>query len=93
MVERQIEKSAAALLLESRIGESFDAIVTRASAKGAWVCPIDPPVEERLVCMVLKAWTWGTPSRGTWGKKLPYQISFRAEKARSATDRQREVTP
>lgn len=33
-VERQVEKSAAALLLESRIGEQFDAIVTGASEKG-----------------------------------------------------------
>ena len=33
-VERQVGKSAAALLLESRIGEQFDAIVTGASAKG-----------------------------------------------------------
>ena len=32
-VERQVWKSAAALLLSGRIGESFDAIVTGASAK------------------------------------------------------------
>ena len=32
-----MRKSAAALLLESRIGERFDAIVTGASAKGTWV--------------------------------------------------------
>ena len=36
-VERQVGKSAAALLLESRIGEQFDAIVTGASSKGTWV--------------------------------------------------------
>jgi exoribonuclease R len=36
-VERQVEKSAAALLLESRIGEQFDAIVTSASEKGTSV--------------------------------------------------------
>ena len=36
-VERQVEKPAAALLLESRIGEQFDAIVTGASEKGTWV--------------------------------------------------------
>ena len=36
-VERQVEKSAAAMLLESRIGERFDAIVTGASDKGTWV--------------------------------------------------------
>jgi exoribonuclease-2 len=48
-VERQVSKSAAALLLESRIGEGFDAIVTGAAAKGTWVRLLDPPVEGRLV--------------------------------------------
>jgi exoribonuclease-2 len=48
-VERQVEKSAAAMLLESRIGEKFDALVTGASAKGTWVRLLDPPVEGRLV--------------------------------------------
>ena len=48
-VERQVGKSAAALLLESRIGETFDAIVTGAAAKGTWVRLLDPPVEGRLV--------------------------------------------
>ncbi len=48
-VERQVGKSAAALLLESRIGERFDAIVTGAAAKGTWVRLLDPPVEGRLV--------------------------------------------
>jgi exoribonuclease-2 len=48
-VERQVGKSAAALLLESRIGESFDAVVTGAAAKGTWVRLLDPPVEGRLV--------------------------------------------
>ena len=33
-VERQVGKSAAALLLESKIGEQFDSIVTGASGKG-----------------------------------------------------------
>ena len=37
------------LLLESRIGERFDAIVTGAAAKGTWVRLLDPPVEGRLV--------------------------------------------
>ena len=46
-VERQVEKSAA-LLLESRIGEQFEAIVTGASAKGTWVCLLHPPIEGRL---------------------------------------------
>ena len=48
-VERQVGKSAAAMLLESRIGEQFDAIVTGAAAKGTWVRLLDPPVEGRLV--------------------------------------------
>ena len=48
-VERQMRKSAAALLLSSRIGEAFDAIVTGASAKGTWVRIFNPPVEGRLV--------------------------------------------
>jgi len=48
-VERQVGKSAAALLLDSRIGETFDAIVTGAAAKGTWVRLLDPPVEGRLV--------------------------------------------
>jgi len=47
-VERQVEKSACAMLLESRVGEEFDAIVTGASAKGTWVRLLRPPVEGRL---------------------------------------------
>jgi len=42
-VERTVRKSAAALLLASRIGERFDAIVTGASAKGTWVRVIQSP--------------------------------------------------
>ena len=48
-VERQVGKSAAALLLEARIGERFDGIVTGASEKGTWVRLLHPPVEGRLV--------------------------------------------
>jgi len=47
-VERQVTKSAAAILLQSRIGEQFDAIVTGASDKGTWVRLLNPPVEGRL---------------------------------------------
>jgi VacB/RNase II family 3'-5' exoribonuclease len=47
-VQRQVAKSAAALLLESRIGEQFDAIVTGASVKGTWVRILHPPIEGRL---------------------------------------------
>jgi exoribonuclease-2 len=48
-VERQVRKSAAALLLEKRLGEQFDAVVTGASEKGTWVRVFDPPVEGKLV--------------------------------------------
>jgi len=48
-VERQVGKSAAALLLEPRIGERFDGLVTGASAKGTWVRILQPPVEGKLV--------------------------------------------
>ena len=48
-VERQMRKSAAALLLASRIGERFDALVTGAAEKGTWVRVVRPPVEGRLV--------------------------------------------
>jgi exoribonuclease-2 len=48
-VERQVGKSAAALLLESRIGEQFDSIVTGASEKGTWVRLLSVPVEGKLV--------------------------------------------
>ncbi len=47
-VERQVRKSAAAMLLEHRIGERFDAIVTGAADKGTWVRLLNPPVEGRL---------------------------------------------
>jgi exoribonuclease-2 len=48
-VERQVRKSAAALLLESRIGDRFDAVVTGVSEKGTWVRVFAPPVEGKLV--------------------------------------------
>ncbi len=47
-VERQVGKSAAALLLQSRIGERFDAMVTGASEKGTWARLLDIPVEGML---------------------------------------------
>jgi len=47
-VERQVSKAAAAMLLGSRIGEQFDAIVTGAADKGTWVRLLHPPIEGRL---------------------------------------------
>ncbi|MEN6527421.1 MAG: hypothetical protein ABFD65_13130 [Candidatus Polarisedimenticolia bacterium] len=44
-----MRKAAAALLLESRIGERFEGIVTGAADKGTWVRIFHPPVEGRLV--------------------------------------------
>jgi VacB/RNase II family 3'-5' exoribonuclease len=51
-VERQLRKSASALLLESRIGQRFDAIVTGASDAGTWVRLLAPPVEGKLIAGV-----------------------------------------
>ena len=48
-VERQVGKSAAALLLEARVGEQFDAIVTGAADKGTWVRLLTVPVEGKLI--------------------------------------------
>jgi VacB/RNase II family 3'-5' exoribonuclease len=48
-VERQVEKSAAAMLLGSRIGTRFEGIVTGASEKGTWVRIENPAVEGRVV--------------------------------------------
>lgn len=47
-VERLVRKAAAALLLQSRIGDEFDGIVTGASPKGTWARIFDPPVEGRV---------------------------------------------
>ena len=47
-VERLVTKSAAAILLQSRIGEQFDSIVTGASDKGTWVRLLELPVEGKV---------------------------------------------
>ena len=48
-VERQVRKSAAALVVASRVGQQFDALVTGASPKGTFVRVIAPPIEGKLV--------------------------------------------
>jgi len=48
-VERQVSKSAAVLLLERRVGETFQGIITGAAEKGTWVRVFEPPVEGRIV--------------------------------------------
>jgi exoribonuclease-2 len=48
-IERQVKKSAAAMLLAPRKGQRFDAIVTGASPKGTWVRVFRPPVEGRVM--------------------------------------------
>ena len=47
-VERQVRKSAAALVLVDRLGDRFEAVVTGASEKGTWVRLCRLGVEGRL---------------------------------------------
>ena len=44
-----MRKSEAAIVLESRIGERFDAIVTGASSEGTWVRLLSPPADGKVV--------------------------------------------
>ncbi|MDO8458736.1 MAG: RNB domain-containing ribonuclease [Burkholderiaceae bacterium] len=48
-VERRMRKSEAALLLESHVGQRFDALVTGSSTDGVWVRILTPPAEGKLV--------------------------------------------
>ena len=48
-VERQMRKSEAALLLESHIGQRFDALVTGSGSDGVWVRVFSPPAEGKLL--------------------------------------------
>jgi exoribonuclease-2 len=47
-VERIVQKSAAACLLSTRIGEIFEGIVTGASEKGTWARILNPHAEGRV---------------------------------------------
>lgn len=48
-VERFMRKAAAAVLLDERIGDVFEAFVTGASEKGTYVRLIEPPAEGRVI--------------------------------------------
>jgi VacB/RNase II family 3'-5' exoribonuclease len=48
-VERQVSKCGGALLLRSKIGQQFDALVTGATEGGTYVRLFHPPVEGKLV--------------------------------------------
>ncbi len=47
--ERQLRKSDAALVLESRTGQFFDGVVTGAAPDGVWVRIFSPPAEGKLI--------------------------------------------
>lgn len=67
-VERQVGKSAAAMLLQGRIGQTFDALVTGASEKGTWVRVTAPSVEGKVV-------------QGDRGLKVGQQVRVRLARA------------
>ncbi len=48
-VERQLRKSEAAMLLEDRIGDAFDGVVTGGSKGNTWLRIFDPPAEGKLL--------------------------------------------
>jgi len=48
-VERFVKKCAAAVLLSTRIGQRFDAVISGANADGRWVRLSHPPVEGKLI--------------------------------------------
>jgi exoribonuclease R len=48
-VERQVSKSATALLVSGRVGETFEAVVSGASEKGTWVRISTPAIEGKLL--------------------------------------------
>jgi exoribonuclease-2 len=48
-VERKMRKSEAALLLESHVGQRYDALVTGSTNDGVWVRIFKPPAEGKLL--------------------------------------------
>jgi VacB/RNase II family 3'-5' exoribonuclease len=48
-VERAMNKRVAAVAVQGRIGQSFDAVVTGVTPKGVFVRVFDPPIEGRLM--------------------------------------------
>jgi len=63
-VERFMRKAAAAVLLQNRIGDIFEALVTGASEKGTYVRLINPPAEGRVI-------------RGEQGMRVGQNVSVR----------------
>jgi exoribonuclease-2 len=49
-VQRDMAKRIAAVAVQDRVGESFDAVVTGVTRKGVFVRVANPPVEGRLMC-------------------------------------------
>jgi exoribonuclease-2 len=48
-VQRAVGKRIAAVALQSRVGQSFPAVVTGVTPKGVFVRVVDPPVEGRMM--------------------------------------------
>ncbi len=48
-VERSMDKRVAAVAFQSRIGQTFNAVVTGVSSKGVFVRVLNPPVDGRLM--------------------------------------------
>lgn len=71
-VERQMRKSEAALLLESRIGQVFNGVVTGSATEGIWVRVISPPAEGKL--------SMGTPGLAVGDKVRVRLVSVSVER-------------
>lgn len=48
-VERRVQKSAAAMVMSSKIGQEFSAVVTGVNKNGTWVRILNPPIEGKLI--------------------------------------------